>query len=115
MIDKINSLIGKPYDKDNFHCYHLVKELVPKAPDWTMVASIVEGLKWSSELTRITEQLEDPEDGVIVLLGRSPTTLYHAGVYFSGLVVHVDKCGTRAEPLFKIKLKYPEMRFYRCM
>ena len=115
MIDKINEVIGKPFDAVNFHCYHLVRYLVPKAPDWRVVASIAEGLRWSSELTKLTKRVTTPESGDIALLGRTFKTMYHAGVYFEGRIVHVDSVGTRAELLHIIARKYPAIRYYRCI
>ncbi len=115
MIDKINSLIGKPYHPENYNCYHLVRELVPKAPDYEMVMSRLSSMRlFNQEVFDTVTLVTDVKDGDIVLLGRSDKHLHHAGVYFGGYIVHADKPSVRAVLMADMLLTYPAMRYYRC-
>ncbi len=116
MIDKINQLIGKPYNKETFNCYHLVQELVECAPDYDSVVSRLTQTRHLNE--DVYDNLEDVtefKDGDIVLLGRELKKLHHAGVYHSGLIIHAETPSVRAETVKDMLRLYPVMRGLRCM
>jgi len=116
MIDKINELVGTPYDISSYHCWHLVKDLVPGAPDFEVVAATyATSLKLCNESTYDNlHEVTSPIDGDILLLGRNIDHLYHAGVYFQGKVVHCDVPAVQVNELSDMRKLYPGMRILRC-
>ena len=113
MIDKINSLIGKPYNAVNYHCFHLVKELQPKAPDIDVIASQMAGARlMNGKVYSGWEITDTPHNLDIVLLGTREDVYHHAGVLFEGGIVHADKPSVRYESLSHIKKRYPCIRYY---
>ena len=113
--DKINSLIGTPYDADMYHCYTLVMELQPKAPTLDLIASKTTAVRYMNDDEypdwKITQS---PRDMDICLMGTKDNVYHHAGVFFNGLIVHADLTYVRAEKLDIISKKYSHMRFYTC-
>ena len=113
--DKINNLIGKPYDAEIYHCWHMVKELIPNAPDIDVVASKTTAVRYMNDDEypdwKITQS---PKDMDICLMGIKDNVYHHAGVFFNGLIVHADLTYVRAEKLDIISKKYQYMRFYTC-
>lgn len=75
-----SKFIGKPYDKKNFNCWHLVKEVLkdmlniklPEAPE-------IDNIK---PLFRLRDKTECPEIGDIVLMYLPEPN--HVGVYVGG-------------------------------
>ncbi len=114
--DKINSLIGTPYDADMYHCYTLVMELQPKAPTLDLIASKTTAVRYMNddEYPNCIE-VEKPSDLDIVLLGIKEDTYQHAGIYFKGLVIHADRPSVRAEKLDIIRNTYPFIKVFTCM
>ena len=115
MIDKINNLIGKPYNAKTFNCYHLVQVLVECAPDYDSVASRLTQTRHLNEddytgLTVVTEFI----DGDIILLGREFKKLHHAGVYHSGLIIHAEYPAVAACSISDMLKLYPVMKGLRC-
>jgi len=116
MKDKINSLIGKPHNNDNYHCWHLVCDLVPCAPKIdASIGTIREAMSYKDDVTDgKLREIKSPINGCIVLLGKSERTLYHAGVFYSDGIVHNDENGVRYETLNKIDEKFPFKKYMIC-
>ena len=106
MLRKLNGLIGKPYNKINYHCYSFIEEVlnVPKLVDVHVDTANDDVKKYIGLFT----QLDSPVNGCIVLLGRS-----HIGVYHSGHVYHCDTHGVRAETTRALKYRYNSFKFYK--
>ena len=114
--EKINSIIGKPYDAENYNCWHMVMELQPLAPSIDIAATRSAGIKNMNEDSYANwEVTESPSDLDICLLGNREDALHHAGVFYNGMIVHNDVTTVRAEPLAIIKNKYKCIRFYKCL
>ena len=121
--DKISELIGREYDANNFHCWSLVEELVPKAPKLAVIGGsykkAIEGFakETPNYLELYEEVLKDPQNGDVLLAGNEKH-LVHAGVlvYDSGtpLVIHNDIKGVHVEPLYYFKKKYSVIKVIRC-
>ena len=115
MIEKINAVIGKAYDKDNYNCWDLVMELNPKAPSFDEVGTLYNALKYMNKDNYNGFKITDaPQDGCICLLGKKPNVFHHAGIYFQGLIVHAVDPTVVANEISVIKKLYPYMRFYSC-
>lgn len=114
-IDKVQSLIGKPYHPEKFNCWHLVMELVPKAPTVNVVATKMIGIDYFTNEKYYDgfHEVCEPQDGDIVLLGDTPNTLHHAGVFINGGVIHAEQPSVVFRMLKFIKRQYKEVRFYR--
>ncbi len=113
--NKVNSLIGKPYDEYKAHCYDLVMDLLPDAPKVDFVAdSLFKSVKQID--TTIKEHKLIPvnsyKDKDIILLGRNGT-YHHIGVYYNGGVIHADTRGAIYESMSKIKLYYSHIKGVR--
>lgn len=122
MEDKIESLIGRPYDAERFHCWTLVEELVPEAPKLKVI-----GGNYTSAIKQFKEQInnnvkqyievrERPQSSDIVLAGNN--YINHAGVLVEEdgtfLVVHNDKNGVHVEPMYYFMKNYKQIRIIRC-
>ena len=113
MIDKINDIIGRPYDAERFNCWHLVMELQPKAPKLEVVATKIAGLKnMNKKYYSGWEITTSPKDLDIVLLGMREDAMQHAAVYYKGGVIHADNFAVRFESLSSIQNKYSHVKFY---
>ena len=113
--DKVNDLIGKPYDIANYNCWHLVMELVDHAPDIDKVATMSVGLRMMNDTANWAgfKKVFTPQDGDIVVMGNHKNAYHHAGVYFNGGIIHSDKPSVSFKNLDDMKKVYKEMRFYR--
>lgn len=105
MID-MNTLIGKPYDKENYHCWHFIEEVlnVPTLKDVHVDTAKDDVEKYKNVFKEITK----PENYCIVLLGVS-----HIGIWYKDHVYHNDTHGVRAEPMRVIKMKYASIKYYK--
>ncbi len=115
--DKVNEVIGQPYDSERNHCWHLVEYLVPWAPRVAIeAANLTTSVKViGRELERSTlNEIDsnDLQDEDIVLLGRGGT-FHHAGVRCNGGVVHADAAGTVWQSMVDIKRIYPDIKGLR--
>jgi len=115
--DKVNEVIGQPYDCENNHCWHLVEHLVPWAPrveieaaNLTTSVKVIGRELERSELQEIAPS--DLRDEDIVVLGRGGT-FHHAGVFCNGGIVHADSVGTIWQSLNDIKRTYPDIKGLR--
>lgn len=115
MIDKINELIGKPYDRETYHCWTLVMELQPKAPSIDTIASRMSAARlMNEEVYSGVIETDTPKDMDICLLGNREGVFHHAGIYFQGMIIHADMPAVRAEFLDIILNRYPYKRFFTC-
>lgn len=105
MID-MNNLIGKPYDKENYHCWHFIEEVldVPTLSDVHVDTAKDDVEKYKNVFAEILE----PTNYCIVLLGVS-----HIGIWYNGTIYHNDIHGVRSETLRVIKMKYASIKYYK--
>ena len=68
ILNKLNSLIGKAYDAETYHCYSLLEEVgvAPLLKDVHVDTALNDIIKYKGLFTEIKE----PEDFCIVLLGK---------------------------------------------
>ena len=118
--DKANEVIGKPYDAYTSHCWHLVEYLQPLSPKLEGTSeNLYKAVKnFDREIENNINDLdviaEDYMlDGDIVLLGRGET-LFHAGVFLNGGVIHASNEGVVFERYAIIKQKYTAQKGLRC-
>lgn len=100
-----NTLIGKAYDKDTYHCWHLIEEVldVPSLGQVHVDTALEDVDKYIDLFT----PLVTPVNNCIVLLGKS-----HIGVYYNNGVYHADKPMVRYESLRVMKMKYKTIKYY---
>ena len=106
MIDTLNALVGKPYDKENYHCYHFIEEAinVPTLKDVHVDTAKDDVMKYKGLFTEI----ETPEDYCVVLLGSS-----HIGVWFRHNIYHNDTHGVRCESERTLRMRYTKFTYYK--
>ncbi len=115
--DKVNGIIGLPYDKYKAHCWDLVEFLVPDAPKIfgtaKTLATSVKHFKTELEIYKLNEiDIKDFKDKDIVILGRN-NIMFHAGVYYDGGVIHASESGVVYQPMDFIKKLYGNMQGFR--
>lgn len=100
-----NSLIGKAYDKDTFHCWHFIEEClpVPKLEDVHVDTAKGDVDKY----LYLFKEVLTPVDNCIVLLGES-----HVGIWYNNGIYHNDTQGVRYESLRVMKMKYKGFKWY---
>lgn len=100
-----NSLIGKQYDKETYHCYHFLQDVlhVPILDDVHVDTANDDVDKYLGLFT----ELDTPVNNCIVVLGTS-----HIGVYYNNGAYHNDVGGVRYEPLRALRLKYKTFKYY---
>lgn len=106
MIHLLNSLIGKPYDKENYHCWTFIEDVldVPTLKDVHVDSALNDVEKYKG----LFEELNTPEDYCIVVLGES-----HIGIWYQGNIFHNDTHGVRCESYRNMKLKYRTFKYYK--
>ena len=106
MIDKLNTLIGKPYDKENYHCWSFIEEVlnVPTLKDVHVDTALNDVEKYKG----LFEELLQPENYCIVLLGSS-----HIGIWYRYNIYHNDTQGVRCESERVMRMKYPTFRYFK--
>lgn len=104
MID-INSLVGKPYDKERYHCWHFVEEVldVPTLQDVHVDTAKDDVEKYKN----LFMEAVSPSDYCIVLIGES-----HIGIWYNNGIYHNDTHGVRYEPFRSIKMRYKSFKYY---
>ena len=105
MTDKLNALVGKPYDADNYHCWHFI-EAVMDVPTLIEVHADTANDDVDKYIGLFTE-IEQPINGCIVLIGES-----HVGVWYNGGIYHNDTHGVRYEPKRTLKFRYKTFKYY---
>ncbi len=115
--DKVNGIIGLPYDKFEAHCWHLVEFLVPDAPKLegaaTSLTASVKHFNKELECHALNEVHEDDFiNKDIVILGKN-NIMFHAGVYYDGGVIHASDNGVVYQDMKMIKLLYSNVQGLR--
>lgn len=113
--DKVNSLIGKPFDAYEYHCWSLVEDILPTAPkiEGTAKTLSVSVKHFKKELfSHNLLEVSDYKDKDIIIMGRNDT-YFHAGVYFKGGIIHASENGVIYQPLSEIKKIYTEIKGLR--
>lgn len=102
----LNEFIGKPYDKEKYHCWHFIEEAldVPKLSDVHVDTAKGDVEKYKG----LFEEIDTPEDYCIVLLGSS-----HVGVWFRHNIYHNDTHGVRCETERSLRMRYPYFTYYK--
>ncbi len=102
----MNALIGKAYDKDHYHCWHFVEEVldVPTLQDVHVDTAKGDVEKYKG----LFEEIEAPVDYCIVLLGSS-----HVGIYFRHNIYHNDTQGVRCESMRVLRMRYPSFQYFK--
>ena len=105
MID-INKFVGKPYDKEKYHCYHFVEEVldVPKLKDVHVDTANDDVDKYID----LFEELVQPENYCIILLGKS-----HIGIWYQYNIYHNDTAGVRCESERVMRMRYNTFKYYK--
>ena len=106
MIKKLNSLIGKQYNKEKYHCWHFIEEVldVPTLKEVHVNTALNDIEKYKG----LFDQIESPVDFCIVVLGSS-----HIGIWYRYNIYHNDTHGVRCESERIMKIKYPTFRYYK--
>lgn len=117
MIEKINKLIGKPYDRRNYHCWSFIEEIYPNAPKIDYVQeNLYNSIKKFEENLKIQKfffkYIEKPENFDIILLGNKKG-LNHVGIYYEDSIIHNDVQGVRVETLKSIKARFNNSQYIR--
>ena len=101
----INKLVGKQYDKENYHCWHFIEEAldVPLLCDVHVDTANDDVEKYIG----LFNEIETPTNYCIVLLGD-----IHIGIWYNNGIYHNDTHGVRYEPLRSIKYRYKSLRYY---
>ena len=113
--DKVNSIIGKPYDAYESHCWDLVTYLVPDAPKSSSVANtLLATVKhFKNELASYNlNEVKEYENKDIIILGNGET-YFHAGVYFESGVIHAGPEGVVFQDMNTIKRFYTKIKGLR--
>ena len=105
MID-INTLVGKPYDKENYHCWHFIEDVldVPLLKDVHVDTANDDVDKYIG----LFEEILTPQKYCIVLMGKS-----HIGIWYNDGIYHNDEHGVRYESKRVLKMKYPSFKYYK--
>lgn len=113
--ERVNELIGKPYDEANYHCWDLVCDLLPDAPkvngSAASLTASVKSFKSALVYTQLKE-VQEYENEDIIILGRFDT-YYHAGVYYGGGLIHATHGGVAYQRMSDIKKVYTRIKGLR--
>lgn len=104
--NKLNKLIGKPYNKITYHCWHFIEEVldVPTLEDIHADSSLDDIEKYKL----LFEEIESPIDFCIVLIGDN-----HVGIWYNGGIYHNDTLGVRYEAIRAISYRYRSFKYYK--
>lgn len=114
----IDPLLGREFDRDNYHCVHFLIESGKYLFDYDfshcflgLTGSLNAELNPSKDSMSKGVLVDSANDGTIVLM----TTLdnrQHVGLWYGGRVLHLSEVGTRFESIRSIKRQYKKVRFY---
>ncbi len=115
--DKINGIIGLPYDKFTNHCWSLVEFLIPMAPTVKgtakSLATSVSNFKRELQKHNLNEIDEGHfKNKDIIIMGRNGI-MFHAGVFFEDGIIHASENGVVYQPLSVIKIHYNSIQGLR--
>jgi hypothetical protein len=119
----INAYTGLPYDFRRRNCWHHVRNVRADAglstPEFDVIsprqidAAFYAGHADTKGLTRV----ETPQDFDAVLMGQrvGKRLVWHAGVYFNGIVSHCSLAAkqVRIDTLADLRQQYQEIEFWR--
>ena len=108
--EKVNAIIGKPYDRENYHCYDVVEYLVPGAPKVQQTAITMSSIREINREHVGVVDIDEPVNECIVLLGNNDL-ITHAGVFYNNMIIHNESTGVRAEHISKIKQRFSLVRY----
>lgn len=119
----ITSYTGAPYDFRRYNCWHHTRKVRADAGletplfDVLSPAGINAAFDEGHRNTKGLVQACEPSDFDIVLMGyrHAGRVIWHAGVYFKGMVSHCERVAkqVKLESLSDIKNKYPTIEFWR--
>lgn len=119
----INDYTGLPYNFRRRNCWHHVRNVRRDAgletPEFDVIspAQIQAAFDDGHAAPKGLEQVFEPQNFDAVLMGAKVAgrLVWHAGVYYEGFVSHCELAArqVRLEPLSDLKLKYPEIEFWR--
>lgn len=114
----IDPLLGRQFDRDNYHCVHLLLDAGKHLFDYDfshcflgLTGSINDKLIPTKQGMEQGDLVDKPSDGTIVLM-MTLDNRHHVGLYYCGRILHLSELGTRYETLRSIKIHYKKVRFY---
>ena len=111
MIEVLESLLGKRYDKIYYHCWTFVEEFYTKlnikVPNIKHLVHILTRDGDFSKFTRLYFREVPKYDGCMVLIGDK-----HIGIYYKDYIFHNDAPGVQAEREGVLKIKYSKKIIY---
>lgn len=113
--DKVNSLIGKPYDAYKSHCWSLVEALLDNAPkiQGTADTLFVSVKHFKKELLQHSlQEVTHYQNKDIIILGKN-NSFFHAGVFYENGIIHASEFGVIYQSLDTIKKTYTEIKGLR--
>lgn len=119
----INDYTGLPYDFRRYNCWTHSRAVRNDAgidtPEFDVVspAKIADAFDAGHADTKGLQRVCEPRNMDVVLMGyrHGGRIIWHAGVYFDGMVSHCERVSrqVKLESLADIKEKYPETEFWR--
>lgn len=112
----LEHLYNKQYHKDDYHCAHLVVDVLKiiRGVDLTqLLLPLLSGHSFKTEWRKHLKRLDKPEHGCLVIMkGRGKRT--HAGVYIRGRVFHLkDYAGVECVDIDVAQLGFTTTRYYQ--
>lgn len=119
----INDYTGLPYDFRRRNCWHHVRAVRADAglqtPEFDVISprQINDAFDAGHANTKGLVRVETPQNYDAVLMGRrlGKRIVWHAGVYFEGLVSHCALISkqVKLEPLTDLRQQYTEIEYWR--
>ena len=119
----INDYTGRAYNFRRYNCWQHVRTARRDAgletPEFDVISptQIQAAFDDGHAAPKGLEQVFEPKNFDAVLMCQKVAWLlvWHAGVYYEGFVSHCELAArqVRLEPLSDLKLKYPEIEFWR--
>ncbi len=114
----IDSLLNRKFDRDNYHCVHLLIDAGKHLFDYDfshcflgLTGSLDNKLVPTKQSMEQGELVDKPSNGTIVS-AMTFDNRHHVGLYYCGRILHLSELGTRYETLRTIKRQYKKVRFY---
>lgn len=119
----IHSFTGKPYNFRLYNCWHHVRAVRESAGlytpefDVSVPSKINDAFDAGHADTKGLVRADAPQNYDAVLFGvrHGPRIVWHAGVYFDGMISHCELAArqVRLEPLSDLIERYPRVEFWR--
>jgi len=105
VIKNPDELVGTPYNKDTFHCWHFIETCldVPKLDD----IAIETAQKDIDKNKPYYVELKTPIDYCLALLCGK-----HIGIYYNNMIYHADRDMVKCETMRAMQRKYPIITFW---